>query len=373
MSVKKEHIDELFKRSFDEAKLAPPSNAFSAIQNQINVSSNLTTATTTTKLSLKSWVLTTVVTVAVTTGVWWYANDNGKSVPQAVVDSTHQIIASDSLGKLSQAATVINDFRPELASQEKEKRVINSEINVISEVPNVAVVETVPQMPLPNTERKIPGIVTSEKGEDMNEKSTEKLLVPMHSNNRINSASVKDCSGRLKVDFEDDILGPWQMHVTSNSGFAKYQIGCESDKLNTYTGSKLDWKGNLNVKNNQWLNFWVTAHFEDGCRDTFRKSCLVKVDPQQTQWMIPTVFTPNKDGFNDSFYVQITKPMEFEMMISDHAGNVVFQAIDSRAKWDGSYQNSPVPSGSYRITLKTKYLGEKSPTVKTQMLLLKRN
>jgi gliding motility-associated-like protein len=63
---------------------------------------------------------------------------------------------------------------------------------------------------------------------------------------------------------------------------------------------------------------------------------------------LPTAFTPNSDGTNDSFtWKGECTPEEFYLAIYNRFGQVVYQSDNPMASWDGKYNNTTSPSGVY--------------------------
>lgn len=77
---------------------------------------------------------------------------------------------------------------------------------------------------------------------------------------------------------------------------------------------------NLIVKNNY------------NCTDTIARTILIGPD-----WTIyiPNAFTPNDDGVNDGFLVKGYGIIDFEMLIFDRWGNLIFKTKDINKPWDG--------------------------------------
>ncbi len=69
-----------------------------------------------------------------------------------------------------------------------------------------------------------------------------------------------------------------------------------------------------------------------GCADT-TPLCIV-IDPEFT-FYIPNAFSPNGDGINDEFYGKGEYIKEFEMLIYDRWGNMIFYADELNKHWDG--------------------------------------
>lgn len=72
---------------------------------------------------------------------------------------------------------------------------------------------------------------------------------------------------------------------------------------------------------------------------------------------IPTIITPNADGFNDQFKIpdQCTLgegPGELEVTIYNQWGDVVFHAKPYLNNWEGTYNNEELPAGTYFYRVK---------------------
>ena len=66
---------------------------------------------------------------------------------------------------------------------------------------------------------------------------------------------------------------------------------------------------------------------------------------------IPTAFSPNGDGLNDTFGPVGEGINEFKITVYDRWGEVIFTSHDISTKWDGRHKGSPVPFGSYNYEL----------------------
>ncbi|MFW5762049.1 MAG: gliding motility-associated C-terminal domain-containing protein, partial [Cyclobacteriaceae bacterium] len=70
---------------------------------------------------------------------------------------------------------------------------------------------------------------------------------------------------------------------------------------------------------------------------------------------IPTAFTPNGDGFNDSFSVQPLFVTDFEVFIFSRWGELIFYSNEPDFTWDGTFNGKVLPTGTYayKITFKS--------------------
>ncbi len=63
--------------------------------------------------------------------------------------------------------------------------------------------------------------------------------------------------------------------------------------------------------------------------------------------IIPNVFTPNEDGVNDTYFITAKGLKEFNMVIVNRWGNVVFESDDVQFSWDGTINGDKCGDGTY--------------------------
>ncbi|MFT5970059.1 MAG: gliding motility-associated-like protein [Flavobacteriales bacterium] len=86
-----------------------------------------------------------------------------------------------------------------------------------------------------------------------------------------------------------------------------------------------------------------------GCTDTMIK--MLWVNPGT--FYIPNTFTPNGDGLNEVFKPVVSNLLEYELVIYDRWGKVIFESDQFKNGWDGFFigTNNPVPQGVYPYQL----------------------
>lgn len=72
----------------------------------------------------------------------------------------------------------------------------------------------------------------------------------------------------------------------------------------------------------------------------------VRVDPIVT-FYIPSAFTPDEDGINETFFGTGESIKEYNMKIIDRWGMILFESNDPDFHWDGTYKGKPVDMGVY--------------------------
>ena len=88
----------------------------------------------------------------------------------------------------------------------------------------------------------------------------------------------------------------------------------------------------------------LVAWNDAGCIDSIRKLITVRVRPEL---FIPNAFTPNGDGINDNFTVHTHYIAEFEMIIFDRWGEIIYTTTKADFEWDGTYKGQWVEEEVY--------------------------
>jgi gliding motility-associated-like protein len=74
---------------------------------------------------------------------------------------------------------------------------------------------------------------------------------------------------------------------------------------------------------------------------------------------MPDAFSPNGDGVNDEFRINANGFTEYEVIIYNRWGQVVFNSIDPAKGWNGTFNGKDCQEGIYAIYLR--YKGRKTP------------
>ncbi|MCO5260233.1 MAG: gliding motility-associated C-terminal domain-containing protein [Crocinitomicaceae bacterium] len=69
---------------------------------------------------------------------------------------------------------------------------------------------------------------------------------------------------------------------------------------------------------------------------------------------IPNVFTPNEDGINDLFFITAVNLKDYNLVIVNRWGEIVFKSDDPNQGWDGTSGGKKCTDGVYFYTLKAK-------------------
>jgi gliding motility-associated-like protein len=77
----------------------------------------------------------------------------------------------------------------------------------------------------------------------------------------------------------------------------------------------------------------------------------VTVVPECGNLIVPNVFTPNNDGFNDVFRPEGKGIADYHLQIFNRWGILVFESTQYNNGWNGKINNEPAPAGTYYFLL----------------------
>lgn len=76
----------------------------------------------------------------------------------------------------------------------------------------------------------------------------------------------------------------------------------------------------------------------DHCEASISK--IITILPNEANYSIPNVFTPNGDGINDELDFHFGNVKELDFVILNRWGNVVFNTNDPSENWNGKIENN---------------------------------
>ncbi len=92
--------------------------------------------------------------------------------------------------------------------------------------------------------------------------------------------------------------------------------------------------------------YWLEITNEYGCKASDQIEVIMDIG-------IPNFFTPNGDGYNDSWSIPFLRTApEAEVMVFDRFGNLIVSYKASEGDWDGTSNGIPVPTDTYWYVIK---------------------
>ena len=129
--------------------------------------------------------------------------------------------------------------------------------------------------------------------------------------------------------------------LTAPAGFAKYEWNGQIGEAN-FSTNKL---GAVNLK--------VTDN--NGCTATQ----TINVTSQCDEIHVPNTFTPNNDGYNDTWKIEgLEGDPSITIRVFNRAGEMVFRSVAYSTPWDGTYKGKKLPAGTYYYIINAKKGGQ---------------
>ena len=141
----------------------------------------------------------------------------------------------------------------------------------------------------------------------------------------------------------------------------------EASNLNDFTQE-------FNIDSTKSFNVCIIADVAgtQSCPDSVCK--IIEVIVPKGKINIPNVFTPNDDGINDVFKIDITGEKKYKMLIWNRWGNNVFESDRSDFMWNGRTNNDggENPAGTYYYLLTYQLRGGEEKTVRGSITLIRK-
>jgi gliding motility-associated-like protein len=118
------------------------------------------------------------------------------------------------------------------------------------------------------------------------------------------------------------------------------------------TGSKLILNSNMDVS--AGTNMQIRVRTDDGNEGFEKDFTLEVVSPENIFADIKTGFTPNGDGWNNTWKIDnIESYPNAKVEIYDSWGRRVFFSVGYTQEWDGTFESKELPAGTYYYIIDT--------------------
>jgi gliding motility-associated-like protein len=172
---------------------------------------------------------------------------------------------------------------------------------------------------------------------------------------------VKDTNGcadsaRIEIIISNVVKADFVAAISANCDEALLLLENKSENATSY-----EWILNGNVVStdihpeieipfNQSFDVTLQAFDGSGCQDTSKKTDAVKGFDDYFSGKLPNVFTPNGDGVNDIFDIQVGQRLEqcTHVEIFNRWGQLIFKSYGVSHMWDGkTFEGEDCPDGVY--------------------------
>jgi gliding motility-associated-like protein len=200
-----------------------------------------------------------------------------------------------------------------------------------------------------------------------------KLIELAEGDYTLNVSNPDGCSQSYAVTIEPN---PSSYGSTINSTVISknsYQLALESNG----TISELEWTPSIILSCIDCLNPIATIYqneqievlviYDDGCEERLAINLIYEEEATVT---LPNIFTPNRDGYNDMFYLSHydENALITEFYVFDRWGSKVFSAENVPANkpefgWDGKFNEKEAAQGVYVYYIAVEQLNVSQPTI----------
>ena len=355
------HIDELFKQGLGDAQLSPPNGVFEQCMQQLDSTSSLSGGSVASK-GVLTWIKSPLViigTVAVA----------GVAAFVAFQSQTESL----KVGK-SEAS---NQGKQEEANREVDAEVLDMErvlrTDGQAENKNTTVAETNSGALLAEGKADANGRIVV----DGDREVVAKPVIDVEDKNGGLPKIQKFGAQENKPKPCDMPVSGWRPVISENVGglVTLDLVGhCEQVRVQWGDGEVSMLNGNGDAGNLRVSHAYYVAQPKSFnvklvnrrevasnlvCADSQRLSITAVPANEVNEVFVPDVFTPNADGANDVFFVEMPRPLQFDITILDSKQRTVFRSNDYLSKWSGMCSGNECKEDSYRVILAYKYSGDK--------------
>ncbi|MBR5983833.1 MAG: T9SS type B sorting domain-containing protein [Bacteroidales bacterium] len=178
------------------------------------------------------------------------------------------------------------------------------------------------------------------------------ISVPGYYSVSVTNTSGCTASTSMRADFSDNY--PEIVNITSGKGLVVVEVQGGTPPY-YYSADGRTWQSS-NIFDNLPSSFYdIMVQDNNHCIDTEQTFLDASVG-------IPSFFTPNGDGFNDTWVLTgLYMYPDSKVAVYDRYGKELFTSKGAICEWDGMYGGRPLPSDSYWYVV---YLGEGFPVMK---------
>ena len=164
------------------------------------------------------------------------------------------------------------------------------------------------------------------------------------------------------------------VHLTASTILAGDEVQLITTVTPTVAGSVYSWtpSGSLSCSScpnptatpSETTSYQVTVTTPAGCS----ASAIVVITVSEGDVYVPNAFTPDGDEFNNEFkpvFPKNFKPYEYEMLVFNRWGEIIFESHDTEVGWDGTYLASGelCKEGIYTWKIQAKKASDKTETL----------
>lgn len=349
------HIDEIFKNTFENFEADVDPNVWTNVQQNISTSVNTTNpssssssvGTTITKSVLFKAAATILVSAGVVGSVYIINNsdEEKKTETEYIENFTQEIVSAEENNvAITQNESILNEHTDSGNKENNNTSSLITENNQQSITPTDK--EITPSNPVSNT-NPLNENTTTQNTEVNNSINVEQKVVSNNesTNEQKTITQPKELSVKIKSNVKKG-KAPLYVEFSADSEVVSYlwdfgdgNHSSEENPFHTYnTPGK--YKVSLTVMDKNAKSKTVIEYIE------VEKNISSKIEE------IQNVFSPNGDGINDVIKIEGENIKDFHAVIMDVKGNILFEWESLDGFWDGKDNNNNLlPRGTYYIAV----------------------
>lgn len=349
------HIDEIFKITFENFEADVDPNVWTNVQQNISTSVNATSPSSSSgsvgSTITKSVLFKAAATILVSAGVVgsvYIINNSGeekKTETENIENFTQEIVSAEENNvAITQNGSMLNEYSDSGNEENNNTSNLISENNQQSITPTDK--EITPSNPVSNT-NPLNENITTQNTEVNNSINVEQKVVANNesTNEQKTIVQPKELSVKIKSNVKKG-KAPLYVEFIADSEVTSYlwdfgdgNHSNEENPFHTYnTPGK--YKVSLTVMDKNAKSKTVIEYIE------VEKNITSKIEE------IQNVFSPNGDGINDVIKIEGENIKDFHAVIMDVKGNILFEWESLDGFWDGKDNNNNLlPRGTYYIAV----------------------
>ncbi len=146
------------------------------------------------------------------------------------------------------------------------------------------------------------------------------------------------------------VLSGYPGLVVTFTNASQFATSYDIDFDNGQTATSTDLNETYNMTFNLPGTYTVELTASNGLCDDVSNIQVIVIPFEPLVIHLPNVFTPDGDGTNDGFYIDVENGVSIEVIIVNRWQNEMFKITDFNTKWDGTVSGSDASEGTYFYT-----------------------